>query len=425
MKRRDCLLLSGAALAPWAHGASASAPPSSQDLTVLHWWTSQGERRAADALAAVLARHGLRWRDAAVPGGAGTAAIKVLNSRILMGDPPDMAQLIGSNLIDWANAGLVEPLTAESNQVDWTHALFDRVRQQITYQNRPIAAPLGIHRINNLYIHRGIFERYQLTPPRTWSALLQSAQELKAHGIEPLAWSDQPWQVATVFETMLVGDAGAKAYNDMVVQRQSAMWQQATVRTTLSRMVTLREQTAVKPQERSWNDAARRLRNGESAMMIMGDWVSGEMRAWNPQWEDDFICTTVPQTQLIHLYSLDSLAMLKRTPKTHTQAPAGIASLLTSLEAQYTYNEPKGSVPVRKDVDVTRLSACARASWSDFASPHVQRVPSLAHRMAATESIKDAVAHAVWQYTTRIQPNIHLAQRRLAAAVRAPDANAQ
>lgn len=420
MKRRECLLWSCAALSPWAQGAQSSV--SANALSVLHWWTSEGERRAANALAEVLARHGFQWRDVAVPGGAGVAAIKVLNSRILMGNPPDMAQLIGSNLTDWANAGLVASLASNKQQADWTQALFESVREQVMYQGAPIAAPLGIHRINNLYIHREIFQRFGLSPPTSWNDLLTTAQTLKSHGIEPLAWSDQPWQVATVFEAMLAGDVGAQAYRDLVVRRQPQAWLQRQVQTTLQRMVELREQTALRPRERRWSDSARALFNGQAAMMIMGDWVSGEMRAWNPAWEDEFICKPVPQTERLHLFSLDSLALLKRAPQAPRRTPQGIAELLISPEAQYAYNDAKGSVPVRQDTDVDRLSYCARASWTAFANADVHRLPSLAHRMAAPESIKDAVAHLVWQFTTRIQPDIGLTQRRLAAAVRAPDA---
>ena len=43
---------------------------------------------------------GVRWKDVAVPGGGGMAAVKVLKSRVLMGDPPDVAQLIGTALTD-------------------------------------------------------------------------------------------------------------------------------------------------------------------------------------------------------------------------------------------------------------------------------------------------------------------------------------
>ena len=37
-------------------------------LDVLHWWTSAGERRAADQLRTQLLGVGVLWNDAAIPG---------------------------------------------------------------------------------------------------------------------------------------------------------------------------------------------------------------------------------------------------------------------------------------------------------------------------------------------------------------------
>ncbi len=421
MKRRACIQwLTAACGGPLAVAAEAQSKASPRSLSVLHWWTSEGERRAADALAEVLARHGVRWRDVAVAGGAGSAAIKVLNSRMLMGDPPEMAQLIGSNLINWANAGLVAPLAPAGSSAPWLSALFPSVRAHITHHDQAIAVPLGIHRINNLYVHREIFQRFGLRPPRNWSELFQVAESLKRHGIEPLAWSDQPWQIATVFETMLAGDVGAGAYRAMVVQRQSDPWLHATVGRCLKRMVQLREQASTQARERAWNEAAKSLFEGQAAMMIMGDWVSGEMRAWDNEWEQRFDVLTTPNTHDMHVYSIDSLAMLKQADAT-ARSPIAVADLLTAPDAQYAYNNAKGSAPVRHDIDPQRLTPSAQRSWRDFAATPHHRLPSLAHRMAATESIKDAVAKLVWQFTNGIQTNTALTQRRLAAAVRAPD----
>jgi glucose/mannose transport system substrate-binding protein len=79
-------------------------------------------------------------------------------------------------------------------------------------------------------------------------------------------------------------------------------------------------------------------------------------------------------------------------------------------------------VPVRRDIDISSLDGCARDSWETFAAPGSARVPSLAHRMAADETIKDAVAQALWRFLTDPRMEPMEAQRRLAAVIRAPSA---
>ena len=72
----------GGALAAVQLAAAAQAAPapssSSSSLQVLHWWTSASERKAADLLAERLRDERIDWQDAAIPGGAGIGAGKVL-----------------------------------------------------------------------------------------------------------------------------------------------------------------------------------------------------------------------------------------------------------------------------------------------------------------------------------------------------------
>ena len=76
-------------------------------------------------------------------------------------------------------------------------------------------------------------------------------------------------------------------------------------------------------------------------------------------------------------------------------------------------------MPVRRDIDPAALDSCARDSWETFALARNARVPSLAHRMAADEAIKDAVAQTLWRYLTDSRMETPEAQRRLASVIRA------
>ncbi|TNY03215.1 extracellular solute-binding protein, partial [Escherichia coli] len=69
-------------------------------------------------------------------------------------------------------------------------------------------APQGIQRINNLYLNKAVFKRLGLDLPSDWDGLERAAVKLRAAGITPVAFSDEPWQVATVFEALLLGEAG-------------------------------------------------------------------------------------------------------------------------------------------------------------------------------------------------------------------------
>jgi glucose/mannose transport system substrate-binding protein len=391
-------------------------------LDVLHWWTSGSERRAADQLGVLLARAGVQWSDAAIPGGGGMAAVKVLKSRVLMGNPPDVAQLIGSNLTEWADMGLVLQLNPLAARQRWTQTLFPTVMDLVSYKGDVIAVPIGIHRINTLLYNRRLFAKYNLQPPRNWSDFEAAVAVFRVAGIKPLAWSDEAWQIATVFESLLLGEVGPALYREMIVRRKSAAWLNPGVDLALRRLRWLRSSSGEAPAERAWTDSARELKNGTAAMMVMGDWASGELMDWGADSQTDFGCVVVPGTDKMHLYSVDTLAMLLNA-RHPVALQERMAETFSGMSAQLSYNRIKGSVPVRKDISTSALAsmdACERDSWEAFAAPAVARVPSLAHRMAADEASKDAVAQALWRFLNDPLMDVGQTQKRLALAIRSP-----
>ena len=70
-------------------GAYAAAPADSKGtVEVVHWWTSGGEAKAVDVLKKLIEKDGYTWQDSAVAGGGGAAAMTVLKTRAVSGNPP-------------------------------------------------------------------------------------------------------------------------------------------------------------------------------------------------------------------------------------------------------------------------------------------------------------------------------------------------
>lgn len=397
--------------------ASMATAARGQAVDVLHWWTSAGERRAVDRLVQQLDAQGLAWNDAAIPGGGGVAAVKVLKSRVLAGDSPDVAQIIGRTLNEWADLGLVLPLDEVALRGRWRQVMFPVVMQVASRGGRVVAAPLGVHRINTLLYNRSVWERLKLAPPRSWDDLERAAKAMRAQQIVPLAWSDEPWQVATVFEAALLAEAGPALYAELAAAQDWQAWQDPRVLAALKRLRWLRELNGEAPGEQRWTASARQLYQGQAGMLIMGDWARGELMAWGAQPGIDFGCVPVPETAGTHLYSIDTLAMLVGK-KGREAAQERLAELVTQPAMQLAYNQAKGSVPVRMDIDVQQLDECARDSWQTLVRPGNPLVPSIAHRMAAGESTKDALADALHRFAKSRSVTPQQAQARLVAIVR-------
>jgi glucose/mannose transport system substrate-binding protein len=399
-------------------GAAARAAAPDDALQVLHWWTSVSERKAADALAARLAAEGVTWQDAAIPGGAGQGAGKVLRSRVLAGNAPEATQIIGVSIGEWAEMGLLLELDGVAAAGHWAQALFPTIHQLIQHRRHVVAAPLGIHRINTLFYNRKLFARFRLAPPQTWAEFERAARTLKAAGIPALAQSSEPWQVAALFEVLVLAEGGPALHRELFVRHNAGAAADRRLLGALERLRTLKGWMATPVEELPWTTVVHQLAQGEAAMLVMGDWARGELSATRPGSDEDGACLPMPGTEKYHLYSVDTLTMFA-ADYAHMPAQEKLARLIMTPAMQAEYNAIKGSVPVRRDADMSRMDGCARASYAAFAQDAAMQVPSLVHRMATDEASKDAIIAEVHRYFVDDAVTAAQAQRRLGAIFRA------
>jgi glucose/mannose transport system substrate-binding protein len=393
--------------------APAAAPP----LQVLHWWTSAGERHAASVLATRAADEGIAWQDAAIPGGAGLGAGKVLRSRVLAGNAPDATQIIGVSIGEWAELGLLLELDAVAGSGNWDKALFPTVRELVRHRGHVVAAPLGIHRINTLFYNRKLFARLNLAPPATWAEFEKAARQLRAAGIAPLVQSSEPWQVATLFENLLLAAGGAEYYRELFVRQSPQAAADPRLAQALQRLRAMKGWMLNPAEEQPWTEALKRFARGEAAMFVMGDWAKAELGEAGQAIDVDFSCVPLPGTDSYHLYSVDTLAMFVND-YSRQAAQEKLAKAVMSPLAQQQYSAAKGSVPVRRDANPAAMDSCARSSWRSFARGAAAQAPSLVHRMAADEESRDAIIAELHRFYMDDGVSAAETQRRLASLLR-------
>lgn len=410
--RLACLLSFPLLLLP-PQAAAGSGP----SLQVLHWWTSAGERHAANVLAARLADEGISWRDAAIPGGAGLGAGKVLRSRVLAGDAPDATQIIGVSIGEWAELGLLLELDGVAGTGNWDKALFPTVRELVRHRGHVVAAPLGIHRINTLFYNRKVFSRLNMAPPATWAEFEQAARRLRAAGVAPLVQSSEPWQVATLFENLLLVTGGPDFYRDLFVRQSPQAAADPRLAQALQRLRAMKGWMLNPADEQPWTEAVKRFGRGEAAMFVMGDWAKAELQEMGYAVDADFGCVALPGTDNYHLYSVDTLAMFVND-YAHQAAQEKLAKAVMSPAAQQQYSAAKGSVPVRRDAGQAAMDSCARSSWRSFARGAPGLAPSLVHRMAADEESRDAIIAELHRFYQDDGMAPAETQRRLAGLLR-------
>lgn len=405
-----CLLLSVA-------GFCASAGARAESLQVLHWWKSASERKAVDLIAARLASEAdIGWRDSMVPSGSGSGAGIVLRSRMLAKDAPEVAQVNGIVIRDWARLDLLLDLDAVAAAGKWDKQLLPTVAEAIKSDGHVYAAPVGIHRMNTLFYNRRLLARLNLAVPETWTQFEHAAARLHQAGIVPLAQSSEPWQVSTLFEALVLSE-GAEFHRELFQRRQAAAYTDPRLATALQRLRGLKKWMGSPIAERSWDEGVRELAEGRAAFMVMGDWAKGELVLRGLTVEEGFGCAAVPGTANYHLYNIDTMGMLA-TRESHRPAQEKLAALIMSPALQNDYNQIKGSIPVLRNPVLSKMDVCARASWKLFTSGPEALVPSLVHRMATEEIVRDAIVAEVHRYFLDDNVSVADTQRRLGTIAR-------
>ncbi len=295
------------------------------EVEVLHWWTSAGEKRAAETLKKLVEAKGHTWKDFAVAGGGGEAAMTVLKTRAVSGNPPAAAQIKGPDIQEWGELGLLADLNAVAAEGKWDSLLPKQVAQIMKYDGDYVAVPINVHRVNWLYINPEVFKKAGATPPTTLDELFVAADKLKAAGFTPLAHGSQPWQDGTVFENLVLSKMGPEGYRKAFVEQDKATLTGAQMVEVFAALKKLRGYVDADAAGREWSAATAMVINGKAGMQIMGDWAKSEFTAAGKVPGKDYQCLPFPGTQKAFDYNIDSLVMFKLSNAENRKAQEDLA----------------------------------------------------------------------------------------------------
>nr|WP_319485048.1 ABC transporter substrate-binding protein [uncultured Cohaesibacter sp.] len=391
MKSLKLALMGAIALA--AMPLAAQAEPVAE---VLHYWTSGGEAKAIKELQQAFEKRGGKWIDAPVAGGGGDAQAAVLRSRVLAGDPPAAVQIKGPNIAEWAAAGALGDLTEVATAQKWDDILPQAIKDVVKYDGHYVAVPVNVHRVDWIWANPEVLAKVGADVPKTWDEFNATADKLKAAGIVPLAYGGQPWQDATVFETVVLGIGGVDFYKKAMVDLDEEALGSPTMVKVFDQMRKMRDYVDPDYPGRDWNLATAMVMRGEAAMQIMGDWAKGEFAAAGKKPGVDYICAPTP-SEGGYILNSDSFAMFNVKGEDKKEGQALLAELILGKEFQETFNLYKGSIPARMDVPMDKFDACAIKSMEDMtaAAKNNTLVGSVAHEIAQAGAVRGAFLDVV------------------------------
>jgi glucose/mannose transport system substrate-binding protein len=371
---------------------SAGGALAQQNVEVLHFWTSGGEAAALNVLKTRLDQQGVKWNDMPVAGGGGEQAMTALRARVTSGNPPAAVLLMGHDLHDWARMGVLADLNPLAAKEGWDRVIPPAVQRFTKYEGKWIAAPLAVHSINWVWANKEVLAKAGVTAePKTWDEFIAAAQKVQNAGFVALAHGGQPWQEATVFDSVVLATGGADFYRKAFVDLDAGTLGSPQMLRVFQRMGQLRKLVDKDFSGRDWNVASGMVISGKAGFQIMGDWAKGEFANARKQPGKDYLCFPVPGTQGSVVFLSNQFAMFK-VGADKAPAQARMASASLEPQVQSDFNVLKGAVPARTDVPDTAFDGCGKRAMKELAAATRANtlVGSIAHGHASPTAVKNA-----------------------------------
>ena len=336
--------------------ASAAGPKAE----VIHWWTSGGESAAVKVFSDAYAATGGVWVDTAVA--LGEQARSVAINRMVGGNPPVAAQFnTTKQFLDLVEQGMLNNIDDVAARDGWDKFLPETVLDVVRIKGHYYAAPVNIHMPSWIWYSKAAFKSAGISvEPKSMDELFVALDKLKAAGLIGLAHGGQAWQDNTVFTAVLANVGGTELYLKVLRDRDAKAILGEEFKKVLLAFKRLQSYVDKGSPGRNWNDSTALLITGKAGVQIMGDWVKGEFTAAKQVPGRDFGCIPGFGAKSPYIIQGDVFVFPKTSNPDSVKAQKVLAGLMLAPVNQVEFSMRKGSVPVRSDVDASKMDQCAQ-----------------------------------------------------------------
>ena len=133
-------------------------------------------------------------------------------------------------------------------------------------------------------LNKTLFEKLGGNEPETFDEFNALLDKAKAAGVTPLALGGQPWQEATMFDSVVASTGG-------VVDHHESTLKSDTMKKAFENLAKLRNYTDKDYVGRDWKLATAMVIKGDALVQVIGDWAKGEFGNANKEAGRDFVCS--------------------------------------------------------------------------------------------------------------------------------------
>ena len=373
---------------------------------MLHQWADGSDAAAIAKLGEMFTAAGGTWEQTAVAGHTANTLAK-LRADVIAGNAPAAVQLKGPEIAEWNATGKTANLDELAAAEGWDAVVAPELLPVMKPEGAWVAAPMNIHRINWLWgstkamaegrRHRaaedlgGVQRRLRQGGGggqdlhRAHERRLDRRHHLREHRLRP---GHRPLPQAAFVE----GDPEALRSEGMVKALRAVPPDGHEVHGPGDRRARLRHHA----------DHARQRRR---LFFIMGDWPIGTLTAGGLQARAT-ATMSAPQAPTDwgkpgFILNSDSVVFFQQSDPDYIEGQKLLASLILSPEFQTIFNQAKGSIPARLDVDLSQgFNPCQQLAQADLkASIEAGTlVRSMAHNMTVLQKYRGAMMEIITEF---------------------------
>ncbi len=175
---------------------------------------------------------------------------------------------------------------------------------------------------------------------------------------------------------------------------------------------------------RAWDAAANMMLTGKAGFFFMGDWSIGTFNAGGFKEGTDYLCAQAPEDngKVGFILNSDSVVFFQQKNPDYLAGSKLLAHLIMTKDFQTIFNQAKGSIPARLDVDLSNgFNPCQQKCQKDLADSIKAGtlVRSFAHNMTILQKYRGAAMEVITEFVNT--PNLSAADaaKRMADAVEA------
>ena len=338
------------------------------EAEVIHWWTSGGEQAAISQFAEAWQEMGNTWIDTAITGGDNARGTTV--NRIIGGNPPTAAQFnISKQFVDLVEQGLLQSLEEVASAEGWRDFIYPpELIETCEFEGEFYCVPVNIHSWQWMWINNDVYKQVGLPVPQTFEEFLAGAPTIQDAGIIPLALGGQGWQESGMFDVVASSIMGFPLMQSIYRDKDVDAFRDGRFESVLNTFRELNTFTDEGSPGRLWNDTTAMVIEGKAAMQVMGDWARGEFAVAGKEAMVDYSCVIPGKEKYVALGG-DVFVFPKNDDPKVKEVQLAMASMMVDPTVQAKFNNAKGSLPMRLDVDTSAADACMQMGLDLIQNP--------------------------------------------------------